>query len=174
MIARVGERREGNRGGAPAGKEYHTQESQMRAWNGRAFAAVALIVGATCLASVVHYAGETNHRGFVSSAHAQPEPIRRLIDWLRGLTMPAGIVKAEGRIEATQVDVSSKYAGEVVDVAVQEGDKVAAGQVIARLSLAAARGAIAKRGIRTPDPPRRRGRRTPSKRRRPKSSRSSR
>ena len=106
----------------------------MRAWNGRAFAAAALIVGATCLASVVHYAGETNHRGFVSSAHAQPEPIRRLIDWLRGLTMPAGIVKAEGRIEATQVDVSSKYAGEVVDVAVQEGDKVAAGQVIARLS----------------------------------------
>jgi HlyD family secretion protein len=58
-----------------------------------------------------------------------------LIDWLRDLTMPAGIVKAEGRIEATQVDVSSKYAGEVVDVAVQEGDKVAAGQVIARVSL---------------------------------------
>ena len=106
----------------------------MRAWNGRVFAAVALIVGATCLASVVHYAGETNHPGFVPSARAQPEPIRRLIDWLRGLTMPAGIVKAEGRIEATQVDVSSKYAGEVVDVAVQEGDKVAAGQVIARLS----------------------------------------
>ncbi len=106
----------------------------MRAWNGRVFAAAALIVGATCLVSVVHYAGETNHRGFVSSARAQPEPIRRLIDWLRGLTMPAGIVKAEGRIEATQVDVSSKYAGEVVDVAVQEGDKVAAGQVIARLS----------------------------------------
>src|SRR5271157_92368 len=106
----------------------------MRAWNGRAFAAAAVIVGAICLASVVHYAGETNHPGFVPSARAQPVPIRRLIDWLRGLTMPAGIVKAEGRIEATQVDVSSKYAGEVVDVAVQEGDKVAAGQVIARLS----------------------------------------
>ena len=121
----------------------------MRAWNGRAFAASALILGATCLASVVHYAGETKHPEFVSSAHAQPEPIRRLIDWLRGLTMPAGIVRAEGRIEATQVDVSSKYAGEVVDVAVQEGDKVAAGQVIARLRSPAARGAIAKRGIRT-------------------------
>ena len=105
----------------------------MRAWNGRAFAASALIVGATCLASVVHYAGEIKHPEFVSSAHAQPEPIRRLIDWLRGLTMPAGIVRAEGRIEATQVDVSSKHAGEVVDVAVREGDKVAAGQAIARL-----------------------------------------
>ena len=104
----------------------------MRSWNGRAFAAA--IVGGICLASVVHYAGETNDPRFVPSARAQPEPIRRLIDWLRGLTMPAGIVKAEGRIEATQVDVSSKYAGEVVDVAVQEGDKVAAGHVIARLS----------------------------------------
>jgi len=134
MIARIGERREGNRGGPQAGKEYRTQESQMRAWNGRAFAAVALIVGATCLAPVAHYAGETNHRGFVSSADAQPQPIRKLIEWLRSLTLPAGIVRAEGRIEATQVDVSSKYAGEVVDVAVQEGDKVAVGQVIARLS----------------------------------------
>ena len=106
----------------------------MRARNGRAFATAALVVGATCLASVAHYAGETNQYGVVSSAQAQPQPIRRLIDWLRSLTMPAGIVKAEGRIEATQIDVSSKYAGEVVDVAVQEGDKVAAGQVIARLS----------------------------------------
>jgi HlyD family secretion protein len=105
----------------------------MRAWNRPAFAAVALIVGATCLASVAHYAGETNDRGFVSTAQAQPAPIRRLIEWLRSLTLPAGIVRAEGRIEATQVDVSSKYAGEVVDVAVQEGDKVAVGQVIARM-----------------------------------------
>ena len=104
----------------------------MRAWNGRVFAAVALIAGAACLASVVHYAGETNHRGFVSSVYAQPQPIRKLIEWLRSLTLPAGIARAEGRIEATQVDVSSKYAGEVADVAVQEGDKVAVGQVIAR------------------------------------------
>ena len=105
----------------------------MRARNGRAFATAALVVGAICLASVAHYAGETNQSGFVSSAQAQPQPIRKLIEWLRGLTLPAGIVRAEGRIEATQVDVSSKYAGEVVDVAVQEGDKVAVGQVIARL-----------------------------------------
>ncbi len=47
--------------------------------------------------------------------------------------MPAGIVRAEGRIEATQVDVSSKYAGEVADVAAQEGEKVSSGQVVARL-----------------------------------------
>ena len=105
----------------------------MRAWNGAVFAAAALIVGATSLAPVPHHAGETKYRRFVSSAQAQPQPIRKLIEWLRGLTMPAGIVRAEGRIEATQVDVSSRYAGEVVDIAVQEGDKVAAGQVVARL-----------------------------------------
>ena len=133
MTMHVGELLSHDEAAPQRGKNIVRRSPKMRAWNGRAFAAAALIVGATCLASVVHYAGETNHRGFVSSAHAQPEPIRRLIDWLRGLTMPAGIVKAEGRIEATQVDVSSKYAGEVVDVAVQEGDKVAVGQVIARL-----------------------------------------
>ena len=105
----------------------------MRACYRRAFAAAALIVGVICLGSVGHDAGEANYHGFSSLAQAQPAPIRRLIDWLRGLTMPAGIVKAEGRIEAKQIDVSSKYAGEVVDVAVQEGDKVASGQVIARL-----------------------------------------
>jgi hypothetical protein len=46
----------------------------MRAWNGRAFAAAAFIAGATCLASVVHDAGETYPRGFVSPAQAQPAP----------------------------------------------------------------------------------------------------
>src|SRR5271166_2763990 len=94
----------------PGRQQYLTQEHKMRAWNTGAFAAAALI-GTTCLASAVHDAGEASHRGFVPSAQAQPAPIRRLIDWLRGLTMPAGIVKAEGRIEAMQVDVSSKYAG---------------------------------------------------------------
>jgi len=105
----------------------------MRAWNRRAFAAVALALGAAWLSSIIGNAQETNSYGFVSSAQAQPAPIRKLIEWLRGKTMPAGIVKAEGRIEATQIDVSSKYAGELVEVTVQEGDKVAPGQVIARL-----------------------------------------
>jgi HlyD family secretion protein len=92
-----------------------------------------LVFGAAWLSSIINNAQETNDYGFVSSAQAQPAPIRKLIEWLRGMTMPAGIVKAEGRIEATQIDVSSKYAGELVEVTVQEGDKVAPGQVIARL-----------------------------------------
>src|SRR5271165_590532 len=70
--------------------------------------------------------------GFVSSAHAQM--IRNLIARLRGETLPAGIVKSNGRIEATQVDVSSKYAGRLEEVTVEEGSTVAKGQVIARIS----------------------------------------
>src|SRR6202042_1363612 len=57
--------------------------------------------------------------GFVPSADAQF--IRNLIARLRGATLPDGIVKSNGRIEATQVDVSSKYAGRLAQVTVEEG-----------------------------------------------------
>jgi len=60
--------------------------------------------------------------------------IKALIERLRGDTMPDGIVKTNGRIEATQVDVASKYAGRLAEVTVKEGDEVTAGQVIARIS----------------------------------------
>ena len=48
--------------------------------------------------------------------------------------MPEGIVRTNGRIEATQVDVSAKYSGRLAEVTVKEGDEVTAGQVIARIS----------------------------------------
>jgi HlyD family secretion protein len=67
------------------------------------------------------------------SAHAQGL-IRNLIARLRGETLPDGIVKSNGRIEATQVDVSSKYAGRLAEVTVEEGSSVTQGQVIARIS----------------------------------------
>jgi len=66
------------------------------------------------------------------SAHAQP--IRNLIARLRGQKFPPGIVEANGRIEATQVDVSSKYAGRLLEVTVEEGSAVKEGEVIARIS----------------------------------------
>ena len=71
--------------------------------------------------------------GLATPAHAQ-SIIRNLIARLRGETLPAGIVKSNGRIEATQVDVSSKYAGRLDEVTVEEGSTVAQGQVIARIS----------------------------------------
>ena len=67
------------------------------------------------------------------SAHAQGL-IRNLIARLRGETLPDGIVKSNGRIEATQVDVSSKYPGRLAEVTVEEGSSVTQGQVIATIS----------------------------------------
>ena len=61
----------------------------------------------------------------------------RLREWLDRLhkgAMPEGIAKTNGRIEATQIDVSAKYAGRLASVNVNEGDEVTAGQEIARIS----------------------------------------
>ncbi|MEL6062055.1 MULTISPECIES: HlyD family secretion protein [unclassified Methylobacterium] len=60
--------------------------------------------------------------------------LMQLIDRLRGATMPEGIAKTNGRIEATQVDVAAKYAGRLSKVLVNEGDEVRAGQVVAVIS----------------------------------------
>jgi HlyD family secretion protein len=60
--------------------------------------------------------------------------VRSLLDRLLGETLPEGIVKTNGRIEATQVDVAAKYPGRLVDVTVEEGSEVKAGQVVGRVS----------------------------------------
>jgi HlyD family secretion protein len=60
--------------------------------------------------------------------------LRALIDRWRGRQVPEGLAKANGRIEATQVDVAPKYAGRLASVSVREGDEVSAGQVVARIS----------------------------------------
>ena len=67
------------------------------------------------------------------TAQAQSR-VRSLLDRVRGKTMPEGIVKTNGRIEATQVDVSAKYPGRLVDVTVEEGSEVKEGQVVGRIS----------------------------------------
>src|SRR5258708_8998704 len=93
--------------------------------------------------------------GAVSTALAQPaqkspgaqaqskqkDPVERartavetLITRLRGRDMPDGIVKSNGRIEATQVDVAAKYPGRLATLTVDEGDEVTAGQVVATIS----------------------------------------
>ncbi|RLA03866.1 MAG: hemolysin D [Gammaproteobacteria bacterium] len=43
------------------------------------------------------------------------------------------LVSGNGRIEATEIDVSTKLAGRVVDIFVREGDFVAVGQVVAQM-----------------------------------------
>jgi HlyD family secretion protein len=80
----------------------------------------------------------------ISTAQAEPAPqtpaarartaVETLIARLRGRDMPDGIVKSNGRIEATQVDVSAKYPGRLATLTVNEGDEVTAGQVVATIS----------------------------------------
>jgi multidrug efflux pump subunit AcrA (membrane-fusion protein) len=62
------------------------------------------------------------------------ERARSLLDRIMGTSMPDGIVKTNGRIEATQVDVAAKYPGRLVDITVEEGSEVKAGQVVGRVS----------------------------------------
>ncbi|MFH5926669.1 HlyD family secretion protein [Roseomonas sp. SXEYE002] len=45
--------------------------------------------------------------------------------------LPAGIVSGNGRIEAVEIDVSTKVAGRIAEIMVNEGDFVRAGQVLA-------------------------------------------
>lgn len=82
------------------------------------------------VAPIADHAGAGRTNGW--SAEAQP--LRNLIKRLRGETLPDGIVKGEGSLEAKQVDVSSKYAGRLTEILVSEGSRVTAGQVIGRVS----------------------------------------
>lgn len=47
--------------------------------------------------------------------------------------LPEGIAGGNGRIEATDIDISSKIAGRIEDILVNEGDFVTAGQVLAKM-----------------------------------------
>jgi len=47
--------------------------------------------------------------------------------------LPAGIVGMNGRVEATQVDISTKIPGRVIEIVPHEGDMVSPGAVVARI-----------------------------------------
>lgn len=66
-------------------------------------------------------------------AQAQSK-LKEFIQRLRSGSLPSGIAKSNGRIEATQIDVAAKYAGRLSQVLVKEGDDVTAGQVVAKIS----------------------------------------
>jgi HlyD family secretion protein len=54
--------------------------------------------------------------------------------WRQSLTaLPAGIVASNGRLEADEIDISTKFAGRVAALLTTEGSMVKAGQIIARM-----------------------------------------
>ena len=52
---------------------------------------------------------------------------------LRTPGLPAGFAGGNGRLEAKQVDIATKYQGRIKDVLADEGDTVDAGQVVAKM-----------------------------------------
>ena len=47
--------------------------------------------------------------------------------------LPEGFAKSNGRIEAVEIDVSTKTSGRIREILVSEGDFVTAGQILARM-----------------------------------------
>lgn len=47
--------------------------------------------------------------------------------------LPIGIVSGNGRIEADEIDIDTKFAGRIAEMLADEGDMVKAGQVLARM-----------------------------------------
>src|SRR5258708_12359773 len=80
---------------------------------------------------IVSSQGQRKKKGPADQLRSQVET---LINRLRGRDMPEGIVKSNGRIEATQVDVAAKYGGRLATLTVDEGDEVTAGQRVATIS----------------------------------------
>jgi HlyD family secretion protein len=52
---------------------------------------------------------------------------------IRGDGLPAGLTRANGRIEAVEIDIAAKTGGRLQDIMVREGDFVKTGDAIARL-----------------------------------------
>ena len=47
--------------------------------------------------------------------------------------LPSGIALGNGRLEADEIDIDTKYAGRIAEILADEGDMVKAGQVVARM-----------------------------------------
>ena len=96
-----------------------------------ALAALPIAGGGLTLSPDVH--GDRWAVAFAPAAHAQTR-LRNLLNRLTGEKLPKGIVKTNGRLEATQVDVSAKYPGRLTDMKVEEGSNVTEGEALGRVS----------------------------------------
>ncbi len=58
--------------------------------------------------------------------------------------LPPEFAVGNGRIEATQIDIATKFAGRIAEVLVREGDEVTAGQVLARMDIRSLQAELAR------------------------------
>ncbi len=91
----------------------------------------AFVVGSVPLPSALTHSPAA---ALLSPTAEAKSKFQSLLDRVLGRAMPDGIYKTNGRIEATQVDVAAKYPGRLIDITVEEGSEVKAGQVVGRVS----------------------------------------
>jgi len=93
--------------------------------------ALVLVAGTVAFPPAATHSFVGNYLSMAAQAQSR---VRNMLDRVLGRNMPEGIVKTNGRIEATQFDVAAKYPGRLVDVTFEEGSEVKAGQVVGRVS----------------------------------------
>jgi HlyD family secretion protein len=91
----------------------------------------AFVVGSVPLPSALTHSPAA---ALLSPTAEAKSKFQSLLDRVLGRAMPDGIYKTNGRIEAAQVDVAAKYPGRLIDITVEEGSEVKAGQVVGRVS----------------------------------------
>lgn len=64
--------------------------------------------------------------------------------WSHQQGLPAGIISSNGRVEAEEIDIETKFAGRVAQLFVNEGDSVTAGQIVARMDTRDLEASLAK------------------------------
>ena len=65
--------------------------------------------------------------------------------------LPSGIALGNGRLEADEIDIDTKYAGRIAEILADEGDMVKAGQVVARMDTRDLAASLKK--VTSPGPP---------------------
>ena len=89
-----------------------------------------LVTGA--LVAVVVLGGWAAWRSFTEPRRI----VSQVIAYFRGPTLPEGFASGNGRIEATEYDVSTKRPTRIIKVLVKEGDLVEPGQVVVHMDTA--------------------------------------
>ncbi|MDH3460336.1 MAG: HlyD family efflux transporter periplasmic adaptor subunit [Burkholderiaceae bacterium] len=80
---------------------------------------------------------EINREKLLVAGLAVLAAVTGVLGWqyLKPPGLPEGIATGNGRMEATDVDITTKFAGRLGEVGVREGDNVVAGQVLARMDV---------------------------------------
>ncbi len=80
---------------------------------------------------------QLNRRTAAFAGLAALAAVSAVVAWqyLQEPALPEGIASGNGRLEATEVDITTKFPGRLAEVRVKEGDNVEAGQMLARMDV---------------------------------------